>query len=403
MVQASRVCRNWQALCDEQIVWRNLFDNQGWGYDRQEIDAYLLNAPEKGDDITRNIADDLVTTSSGLSSIAINRTSAPFIIENKSSRLYITRIKRQLPKTVHQDELIEYHYDPISDTRFINWQRLYRNRYAIEKRWICGAWKLREFPPRTCPRSDLHATEGIYCIQFDKEKYVTGSRDKTIKIWDVSGKCMQTVTGHTGSVLCLQYDGTTIVSGSSDSNLMISDLVSGIVKRTLKGHLDSVLCLRIVGKDRVISCSKDRSLRLWNINTGECIRIYNGHSAAVNAVHWKDDKIVSGSGDRTIRIWDLESGKCLKKLNAHSRGVACIEYDGKRIISGSSDLTIKVWNAETGDCIYTLAGHSNLVRAIQMDNVANRIISGCYNGLLKIWSLDEGRLIQDLGKATGGR
>ncbi|CAO3637573.1 unnamed protein product [Mucor fragilis] len=347
--------------------------------------------------------------------LPIVRTSSPLIGKSKWSRLYtmknrpiadtksIRKIKRFTLETLGAGNSNNPHYDPASDTRYIHWQALYQNRLKIEQRWKNGSCKVRMFPPANCPVSDLH-TEGIYCIQFDKEKMVTGSRDRTIKIWDIqSGKCKMTLRGHTGSVLCLQYDAQDVVSGSSDTSLIVTDIETGVVKRTLSGHADSVLSLRLVSKDQIISCSKDRTLRLWNKHTGECIRQFNGHRAAVNAVQWHDNRVVSASGDRTIKIWDLNTGACLKTLESHTRGVACVEFDGTFIVSGSSDQTIKVWDATSGECVYTLVGHTELVRTIQLDPVAKRIISGCYNGHLKIWSLDEGRALRDLGQATEGR
>ncbi|GAA5810738.1 hypothetical protein MFLAVUS_004164 [Mucor flavus] len=422
LLQASQVSKSWHNICDNPSLWRDLFESQGWAYDRAEMNTYLLNTPTDEDyhascsSSNNNNENSNSGNSSGgdarnkrsnaaieegsqpaeKNSIPIKRSSSPLINRKKLSKLFSIRTIKK-----HNDES-EYHYDPNSDTRFINWKRLYRNRHGIEQRWIEGDFKLRIFPPKNCPESDLHG-EGIYCLQFDKEKYVTGSRDRTIKIWDMAGKCKQTLRGHSGSVLCLQYDATSIVSGSSDSNIMITRIDSGFVIRTLRGHQDSVLSLRLVNDDQIISCSKDRSLRLWDRETGECVRVFLGHRAAVNAVQWKDKRVVSASGDRTICIWDLDTGKCLKQLVSHTRGVACVEFDGTYIVSGSSDKTIKVWNAETGDCLYTLAGHVHLVRTVQIDSVANRIVSGCYNGNLKIWNLDDGTLIRDLGQATDGR
>ncbi|CEP11365.1 hypothetical protein [Parasitella parasitica] len=424
LIQASQVSRSWHALCEERSVWRNLFEQQGWGYDREEMDAYLSNTPDE----EKYHAQSSNSSSGGSSNSASHfaplplvRTSSPLINSGKWSRIYtlnhrpvvdaksVRKVKRFTLESIRSgnanegDTMANPHYDPISDTHYINWQALYQNRLEIERRWKDGSCKLRMFPPANCPVADLH-TEGIYCIQFDKQKMVTGSRDRTIKVWDIqTGLCKVTLRGHTGSVLCLQYDRQYVFSGSSDTNLIVTDMETGEVKRTLKGHRDSVLGLRLVKSDQIISCSKDKTLRLWDRETGECVQLFSGHRAAVNAVQWNSNRIVSASGDRTIKIWDLDSGECLKTLESHTRGVACVEFDGSFIVSGSSDQTIKVWDVVSGECVYTLVGHTELVRTIQLDPVAKRIISGCYNGHLKLWSLDEGRALRDLGQATEGR
>ncbi|KAI8054926.1 WD40-repeat-containing domain protein [Gilbertella persicaria] len=414
LAQASRVSKSWKAISEEQALWRGLFELHDWKYNHAEMENFLYNKPQE---------EDYDAASSGSSgNIAIVNQFSPVPIKrntlfNHTKDRPLLSIKRQGKKEAgtqkiarHESNLEEAQaehevngYDPISDTRFIDWKALYKNRFEIQKRWLSGSCKVEKFPPDSTRMADMHS-EGIYCIQFDKHKLVTGSRDRTIKIWDLAtATCKLQLSGHEGSVLCLQYDDRHVVSGSSDSTVIIFDIETGRVLRTLTGHQDSVLGIRIVKEKCILSCSKDRTLRLWDRDTGELIRVFQGHRAAVNAAQCKDNRIVSASGDRSIKIWDLDTGECLKDLTGHTRGVACVEFDGKHIVSGSSDQTIKVWDALTGECIYTLFGHTELVRAIQLDSAASLIISGCYNGQLKIWSLSEGRLIRDLGQATDGR
>lgn len=276
----------------------------------------------------------------------------------------------------------------------INWRYLYRQRVRIESRWKAGNYRIRELPGHS---------EGIYCIQFDEYKIVSGSRDNTIKIWDIrTGFCIKTYTGHQASVLCLQYDDEIIVSGSSDASIIMWDLQSGKSIRILSGHRESVLNLRF-DRHHIVSCSKDRTIKIWDRQTGACLRTLNayepnsspsGHRAAVNAVQFIGDTIVSASGDRTIKLWSLGTGECLRTVEGHTRGIACIQFDGKVIVSGSSDKTIKMFDAANGECIRTLEGHTELVRTLQFDN--HRIVSGSYDETLKIWDMETGRLLVDL-------
>ena len=63
-------------------------------------------------------------------------------------------------------------------------------------------------------------SKGVYCLQYDDAKIVSGLRDNTIKMWDRANlSCIRILNGHTGSVLCLQYDDKVIISGSSDSTV----------------------------------------------------------------------------------------------------------------------------------------------------------------------------------------
>lgn len=294
-----------------------------------------------------------------------------------------------------------YHYDPKTDTRYINWRRLYRNRYLIDRRWREGKYKTRSFPNEE-DMSKMHL-EAIYCIQFDERILASGSRDRTIKIWDMqTGKHLDTLHHHTASVLCLQYDDRYMFSGSSDASIIQWDMTTRTYMRTLLGHTESVLNLKFHG-NRLVSSSKDYTVRIWDLETGTTLRVLTGHRAAVNAVQFSGNQIVSASGDRTIRLWDMETGACIRSFDSHSRGIACIEFDQDRIVSGSSDQTIKIWDANTGACLHTLAGHTELVRTLRMNIDADRIISGSYDGSLRIWSLSQGRHLRNLGQAIEGR
>ncbi|KAL2913590.1 hypothetical protein HK105_206892 [Polyrhizophydium stewartii] len=267
----------------------------------------------------------------------------------------------------------------------LDWKHIYHQRWLLEKNWREGNYVVRDITG--------HA-EAIYCIQFDEDKIVSGSRDDTIKVWDIkTGQCRQTLRGHNASVLCLQYNQTMLVSGSSDASIIVWDLLRGTVVRKLTGHAESVLNLRF-DESMIVSCSKDKTIKIWNTQTGSLLRTLRGHRAAVNAVQYRNGLIVSASGDRTIKVWQAESGALLRTLSGHTRGIACVLFDGTLIVSGSSDKTIKIWDAHTGQQLNTLSGHTDLVRTLQFDSA--RILSGSYDGTIKIWDTRTGVLVREL-------
>lgn len=99
-------------------------------------------------------------------------------------------------------------------------------------------------------------SKGVYCLQYDDTKIVSGLRDNTIKIWDRSDlQCVKTLTGHTGSVLCLQYDDKVIISGSSDSTVRVWHVETGEMVNTLIHHCEAVLHLRF-NNGMMVTCSK---------------------------------------------------------------------------------------------------------------------------------------------------
>ena len=74
-------------------------------------------------------------------------------------------------------------------------------------------------------------------------------------------------------------------------------------------------------------------------------------------------RIVSGSRDNTVRVWDAQSGECLRNARGPQRRCRSVALsgDGTRIVSGSCDKTVRVWDAQSGECLRTLEGHSHFV------------------------------------------
>lgn len=244
-----------------------------------------------------------------------------------------------------------------------------------------------------CVTKKIHCrsenSKGVYCLQYDNDKIVSGLRDNTIKVWDKRGgfECTATMSGHTGSVLCLQYDQNIIVSGSSDTTVRVWDLHTGLNVQTLHNHKEAVLHLRFMD-GIMVTCSKDRQIIVWDMHSATDIQVkraLNGHRAAVNVVDFDHRYIVSASGDRTIKVWLTSTGEFVRTLSGHKRGIACLQYRGNLVVSGSSDFTIRLWDIECGECLRVLEGHDELVRCIRFDN--NRIVSGAYDGKIKIWDL----------------
>ncbi|ELW66220.1 F-box/WD repeat-containing protein 11 [Tupaia chinensis] len=222
---------------------------------------------------------------------------------------------------------------------------------TIESNWRCGRHNLQRIQCRS------ENSKGVYCLQYDDEKIISGLRDNSIK-----------------------YDERVIVTGSSDSTVRVWDVNTGEVLNTLIHHNEAVLHLRF-SNGLMVTCSKDRSIAVWDMASATDItlrRVLVGHRAAVNVVDFDDKYIVSASGDRTIKVWSTSTCEFVRTLNGHKRGIACLQYRDRLVVSGSSDNTIRLWDIECGACLRVLEGHEELVRCIRFDN--KRIVSGAYDG-----------------------
>ena len=198
---------------------------------------------------------------------------------------------------------------------------------------------------------------------------VSGSGDKTIKIWDaVTGECLKTLEGHSSLVSSVAFssDSKLIVSGGYDKIVKIWDAITGECLKTLEGHSNPVLSAAFSSDSKlIVSGSTDKTIKIWDAITDECLKTLDGHSNSVWSVAFSTDSklIVSGSSDKTIKIWAAVTGECLKTLEGHSNSVWSVAFssDNQLVVSGSNDNRVKIWDAITGECLKTLEGHSNSV------------------------------------------
>src|SRR5712671_7129019 len=205
--------------------------------------------------------------------------------------------------------------------------------------------------------------------------------------------------GHYYSVKSVAFspDGFRIVSGSEDKTIRLWDAETGDpIGKPLDRHSDGVNSVAFSPDgSRIVSGSWDKTIRLWDAETGDAIRKpLEGHSSHVNSVAFSPDgsRIVSGSSDKTIRLWDAETDDAIgKPLEGHSSHVNSVGFspDGSRIVSGSSDNTIRLWDAETGDAIgRPLEGHSGDVSSVAFSPDGSRIVSGLLDQTVHLWGAE---------------
>ena len=119
---------------------------------------------------------------------------------------------------------------------------------------------------------------------------------------------------------------------------------------------------RGVDRDRALSASYDDTLRLWDLATGDTIRVLRGHSSWINhVVAFDRDRALSASWDHTLRLWDLATGDTIRVLQGHSGWVRhVVALDRDRALSASDDDTLRLCDLATGT-IRVLQGHSGPV------------------------------------------
>jgi WD40 repeat protein len=207
---------------------------------------------------------------------------------------------------------------------------------------------------------------------------------------------IRTFEGHSDYVhsVSMSADGRYALSGSSDRTMKLWEVSTGQCLSTFEGHSDLVLsvCLSADGK-YALSGSSDNTLKLWNIKSGQCTRTFAGHYNDVSSVCLSaDGKYALSGSDNTLKLWEVSTGLCLRTFEGHSKGVSsvCLSADGKYAISGSSDKTLKLWDVSTGQCLRTFEGHSSYVTSVSLSADGTHAFSGSWDKTLKLWEVSTG-------------
>ena len=220
-------------------------------------------------------------------------------------------------------------------------------------------------------------TNSICCLKHldsNPTHLASGSSDNSIKIWDcLTSNCLYNLNGHqSGSwIACLaDLPCGYLVSGGGcfDGTIKIWDMALNKSIQEIKDfekerYWNQIYCLRALpqSQDLFVSGSSDSAIKIWNARWGRCIKYLYGHTDAVTDLEFNlSNQLISCSKDGTIRIWDMRnillSVKCVRVLKGQfDQAESCIRLsktDGK-LLSGSRGM-VRVWNMETGECEKTI-------------------------------------------------
>ncbi|KAG2019972.1 miller-Dieker lissencephaly protein [Coprinopsis cinerea AmutBmut pab1-1] len=251
----------------------------------------------------------------------------------------------------------------------------------------------------------------------------SASEDTTVKIWDwETGEFERTLKGHTKPVNDLDFDhkGHLLVTCSSDLFIKIWDSQNEWKNtKTFVGHDHAVSAVRFMPGDQlIVSASRDRTIRVFDVASTHQVRTLSGHSEWVRCVIPSADgtMLASGSKDQTVRLWDPLTGEPKSELRGHENDVEAVAFapisayaairelagipndrtkrHGLFLASGARDKTVKLWDTQTGQMIRNLAGHDNWVRALAFHPSGKYLLSSSDDKTVRVWELSTGRCLR---------
>ncbi|KAK7403473.1 E3 ubiquitin ligase complex SCF subunit scon-2 [Neonectria punicea] len=480
LCKAAQVSRRWRSLADDDVVWHRMCEQHidrkctkcGWGLpllERKKLMAW--NRHQQGH---RNqpiatvveIDDESAESESGL--------------QKRHAHDEHDQDRPQKRQRVNGASSSRQQLD--QERKFRPWKDVYRDRFKVGYNWKTGRCSIKTFKGHE---------NGVTCLQFDDNILATGSYDTTIKIWNIeTGEVMRTLRGHTSAVRCLQFDDTKLISGSFDRTIKIWNwqtgeclstlqchtegvlsvhfdgctLASGSIDKTVKifsfdtkqtfclrGHTDWVNHVRIDSPSRVVfSASDDLSVKLWDLDSKQCIKTFLGHVGQVQQVllmpadfepdevpsphtdnsdtlsvssgrsaspvapeQTVDNRAAYGSGftsdpsrplpprymltgglDNTVRLWDTATGKCIRSMFGHVEGIWGLVGDTLRVVTGANDSMTKIWEPRSGKCERSFTGHAGPVTCVGLSD--SRMASGSEDGEVRLYSF-EGERVEERG------
>jgi guanine nucleotide-binding protein subunit beta-2-like 1 protein len=240
---------------------------------------------------------------------------------------------------------------------------------------------------------------------------ISASRDKTIIVWNLeessgalSGKPVKSLHGHGHFVsdVVMSSDGMYALSGSWDKTLRLWDLNTGRTARQFVSHTKDVLSVAFSSDNRqIVSGSRDKTIKLWNTLaqckhtiTDEC------HTDWVSTVRFSPSPanpvIVSAGWDKVVKVWNLAT--CRLKTNhiGHTGYISAVTVspDGSLCASGGKDGAAMLWDLNEGKHLYTLGGN-DVINALAFS--PNRYwLCAAVGPIVKIWDLEDKTAVDEL-------
>ncbi|XP_065667042.1 WD repeat-containing protein 37 isoform X2 [Hydra vulgaris] len=265
------------------------------------------------------------------------------------------------------------------------------------------------------PDSGIDYPEGI---SFKEDSHISKGTKKPSASQIVSQK------------LKTKYRASTskFVSSFKMPNAQVVSLYCHMVQKYV-GHRDGIWEVSSSKGNVVATASADRTARVWNVETCQCLISYHGHTGSVNSVrfHPNDSLLCTGSGDGTCHLWKLQtpvvtdfrrhspvqadansvgSGEDeqeedietdtqhmikvktpLVQLSGHDGPVSSADWwtGGTQVVSASWDRTVKLWDVEKTNVIHTLEGHELEITHLSVNSLQKLIVTSSQDTTFRLW------------------
>lgn len=259
---------------------------------------------------------------------------------------------------------------------------------------------------------DQSTAPGVAALSPDGKWLATaGMADgkPAIVIRDVAtGQAAKSLTGHEGPITALAWsgDGSKLVSGSADKTARVWNIAENKEIARFGGHGQTVTAVAFNGgANQVASGAADNSVKTWSIADGAEVKNFAGHAGSIVAVaFWSNDsQIISASADQKIKFWNPADGAASREINRGANITAfALSRDGQKLAVAGADNAIKLYQTSDGKELATLAEHSQPAVTLSFSPDHQRLVSTGKEGLAFVWDLATNQRLEVLPAPQGG-
>ncbi|KAI5148561.1 F-box and WD-40 domain protein 7 [Enteropsectra breve] len=209
--------------------------------------------------------------------------------------------------------------------------KILKNRNSLHSKIKNGGYSSIDFRTHQSDLTEMRVADGhIYC----------SSDDRTIKSYDFAGKLVSNYFGHLGGVWAFEVRKDMIVSGSTDKTARIWSTKDQTTSSILKSHRSTIRTVKCHGKF-IVTGSRDYSIIVW-LSNGTMLYVLQSHSNSVRCMDISEKYLVSGSYDCTVKLWDYRKGIFLRDISIHNKRVYIVKIHKDIVASSGMDAEVKI-------------------------------------------------------------
>ncbi|HEX3148140.1 MAG TPA: WD40 repeat domain-containing protein [Gemmataceae bacterium] len=270
---------------------------------------------------------------------------------------------------------------------------------SLAKQWVGLGPDGETIPGHGRPTKLEGHTQNVtaLAVSQDGKFLATGSSDKTIRLWDMTGtsaRLARVYQGHSEEVASLAFspDGQTLASGSNDQSVRLWRVSLADEHQNFADHTAYVWTAAFSPDGKMFADAGVDKVVYLRDTAGKVLHKLEGHTGPVTAVAFSADssKLASVGGDQVVRIWKTSDGKLIKELKGHTGPIMAVAFGGNDLlITGGIDKTARVWDVNQDQPKMTLPANKSMIGAVALRADGKQAMVGTADGMLRIYDLSE--------------